>query len=187
MIASYAKVPDRYGQLEILQERHLWALRADHPAAAAPLTLERLADLPHLVRVLPGDEDAADDLPAAGRGLVRRAIQDDDGAFARALANIGRRRSIHLTIPDSYAALAVVGISDLAALVPERLGRQLADHFRLRLFEPPYPSPPVLLSMIWDLGHGGSRAGEWLRALVVQAAREVDASTPGADAATVLR
>lgn len=143
-LARYARVPERFGVLDILAERHLWALRADHPAASSPLTLERLADLPQLVRVIPGDEDAGADLPASGRGLVRRAMQDDDGAFARALASIDRRRSVHLTIPDSYAALSAVGISGLPALVPERMGRQLAGHFRLRLFEPPYPSPPCI-------------------------------------------
>ena len=177
-IASYSRVPERYGRLDILEERHLWALRADHPAAVAPLTLERLAELPHLVRVVPGDEDAGSDLPSSGRGLVRRAIQDDDGAFARALASIGRRRSIHLTIPDSYAALAVVGTSDLAALVPERMGRQLSGHFGLRLFEPPYSSAPVPLSMVWDLGNGDTRAAAWFRALVTQAAQQLEPAAP---------
>jgi DNA-binding transcriptional LysR family regulator len=175
VLASYSKVPARYGQLDILEERHVWALRADHAAADAPLTLERLADLAHIVRVVPGDEDAGPDLPASGRGLVRRAIQDDDGAFARALASIGRRRSIRLTMPDSYAALSVVGNSDLAALVPERMGRQLAGHFGLRLFDPPYPSPCVRLSMVWDLGNGSTSATAWLRALIIEAARELDA------------
>jgi DNA-binding transcriptional LysR family regulator len=172
-IASYRQVPDRLGVLDVLEERHVWALRADHPAAGEKLTLARLADLPHLVRVIPGDEDAGADLPAAGRGLVRRAMQDDDGAFARALAGIGRRRSVHLTMPDSYAALAAVGASDLAALVPERMGRQLADRFGLRLFDPPYPSPPVRLSMVWELANGESPAMVWLRGLVEHAAQQI--------------
>lgn len=172
-IASYKQVPDRFGVLDVLAERHVWALRADHPAAGEKLTLDRLADLPHLVRVIPGDEDAGAEMPASGRGLVRRAMQDDDGAFARALARIGRRQSVHLTIPDSYAALAVVGASDLAALVPERMGRQLAGHFGLLLFDPPYPSPPVRLSMVWELGNGTSPAMAWLRELIQQTAQQI--------------
>lgn len=172
-IACYAGVPERFGLQELLEERHVWALRADHSAAAGPLTLERLADLPHLVRIIPGDDDARDDLPSAGRGLVRRAIQDDDGAFARALASIGRRGSTYLTIPDSYAALAAVGRSDLAALVPERMGRDLAAHFGLRLFDPPYPSPVVALSMVWEPGNGAIPATAWLRELIAEAAEQV--------------
>jgi DNA-binding transcriptional LysR family regulator len=176
-IASYRQVPERFGVLDVMEERHVWALRADHPAAGEALTLERLADLPHLVRVIPGDEDAGSPALGSGRGLVRRAIQDDDGAFAHALAGIGRQRSVRLTIPDSYAALAVVGQSDLAALVPARMGQALAGRFGLRLFEPPYPSPSVRLSMVWELGAGASPAMAWVRALIESVARDIDGAT----------
>ena len=175
--------------LDVLQEQHVWALRADHPAASFPLSLAQLADLPHLVRIVPGDEDAGSELPAAGRGLQRRAIQDDDGAFARALAGIGRQRSVLLTIPDSYAALAIVGESDLAALVPSRMAHALAGRFKLRLFDPPYHSPPVWVSMVWDLGYGASPAMTWMRTLIHQVAQSIEFPPPSqhrADAATVV-
>lgn len=171
-IAGYRCVPERFGVLEVLRERHVWALRASHPAATGPLTLDRLAGLPHLVQA-PTDDDGGGDSPALGRGLERRAVQDDDGALARALAGIGRRRSVQLTVPDSYAALAIVGETDLAALVPVRMARALAGRFGLKLFDPPYESPPVSLSMVWHLGHGASPAAEWLRASLQEVAREV--------------
>ncbi|HYZ62226.1 MAG TPA: LysR family transcriptional regulator [Acetobacteraceae bacterium] len=178
-IACYRQVPERFGMLELLEERHVWAMRQDHPAAGSPLTLDRLAALPHLVRVFPGDEEGGSPLPDSGRGLVRRAMQDDDGAFARALAGIGRQRSVRLTIPDSYAALAIVGETDLAALVPARMGQALAPRFGLRLFDPPYPSPSLRLSMVWELGQGASPDMAWMRALIQETAREIDAGTVG--------
>lgn len=173
-VASYREVPERFGSLDLLHERHVWALRADHPAAASPLTLDRLAALPHLIRVIAGDEDATSALPGSGRGLVRRAIQDDGGAFARALAGLGSQPTVRLTIPDSYAALAVVGESDLAALVPERIGQALSTRFGLVLFDPPYPSPPIPLSMVWEHGRGADPAMEWLRALIQEVAHSLD-------------
>ncbi len=168
-IASYRRVPERFGVQDLLQERLVWAMRADHPAASEPLTLERLARLPHLVRVL-SDDDADPDLPDLGRGLERRTIQDDDGALLRALAAIGEPWPVRLTIPDSYAALAIVGRSDLAALVPERLGRSLAGHFGLRLFDPPYEVAAIPISMVWHRGLGAGPAAEWLRAIMIEEA-----------------
>lgn len=169
-IACYRRVPERFGVQDLLQERHVWAIRADHPACAEPLTLERLASLPHLVRVLADDDDAEPDLPALGRGLERRAIQDDDGALLRALATVGDHWPVRLTITDSFAALAIVGRSDLAALVPERLGMSLAGHFGLRLFDPPYETSPIALSMVWHRGHGNGPAAEWLRSVIAEVA-----------------
>ena len=177
-IASYRQIPDRFGAVDILEERLIWALRRDHPAATGTLSLASLGDLPHLVRVVPGADDASDDLPITGRGLVRRAIQDDDGAFARAIAGNGPHHGTRLTVPDSFAALAMVGASDLAALVPARMARQLAGHFNLALFDPPYPSPSVPISAVWDLGHGATPAATWMLDLIQRAAAQVTADPP---------
>ena len=173
VIASYRRVPQRFGVHDLFHERHVWAMRADHPAASEPLTLQRLTELPRLTRLLSDDEDTQTDLPSAGRGLDRRAIQDDDGALARALSGIDAGRPVRLTIPDSYAALAVVGESDLAALVPERMGRTFAAQFGLTLFDPPYESPAVPISMVWHRGHGANPGSEWLRALFIEIARTI--------------
>lgn len=172
-IARYRRIPERFGVNELMTERHVWALRQDHPAAHSPLTLERLAALPHLVRVLADEEGAGDHLPEPGRGLDRAAVQDDDGAFTRALAGIGEHRAIRLTIPDTYTALAIVGETDLAALVPARLATRLAPLFRLKLFDPPYLSPPVPISMIWHPNHATTPATTWLRNLVIEEAAKI--------------
>ena len=173
VVASYHRVPPRFAVQDLFHERHVWAMRADHPAASEPLTLERLTRLPRLTRLLPDDEDAQTDLPSAGRGLDRRAIQDDNGALERATAGIEVGRPVRLTIPDSYAALAVVSESDLVALVPERMGRIFAAQFGLRLFDPPYESPSVPISMVWHRSHGANPGGEWLRSLFVEIAAQV--------------
>lgn len=165
-IARYRRVPERFGTQQLLTERLVWAVRANHPAVKGPLTLECLAQLPHLVRVLSDEDDAPADLPDLGHGLERRAMQDDDGALRRAMAGIGLVHTVRLTIPDSYAALAIVGETDLAALVPARMAATLAERFGLMLFDPPYPSPPIPLTAVWHLGHGGSPACRWLRDLI---------------------
>lgn len=172
-IARYRRIPKRFGTQLLLTERLVWAVRANHPAVKGPLTLECLAGLPHLVRVLADEDDASADLPDHGPGLERQAMQDDGGALNRAMAEVGLEHTVSLTIPDSYAALAIVGETDLAALVPARMAATLAERFGLMLFNPPYPSPPIPLTAVWHLGHGGSPACRWLRDLVHAVAREL--------------
>lgn len=165
-IGSYIGVPEHLGRLDLLHDRLVWVLRADHPAAQQPLTLERLADLQHVVRAVTDENTEALDGVIIERGLERRVAQDGDSALTNALAAIGRRRQVRLTVPNTHTALAVVGETDLAALVPWRLGIALADHYRLRLMEPPYPGPEAQLSAVWHLQHGTSPALKWLLEVV---------------------
>ena len=161
-MGGYGRVPDRLGLRELLRDRLVWALRADHPSAQQPLTLERLADLPHVVRAVMDEHMEAMDGVVVEHGLERRVAQDGDSALIGALAAIGRQREVRLTAPNTQTALAVVGETDLTALVPWRLGAAFADRYRLKLMDPPYQSPDAPLSMVWHRHHGASPALKWL-------------------------
>ncbi len=169
-ISGYRRVPERLGLCELLRDRLVWVLRADHPLAREPLTLERLAGLPHVVRALTDERAEAMDGMVVEHGLERRVAQDGDGALVAALAGIGRQRQVRLTVPSTHAALAVVGETDLAALVPWRMAAGWADHYRLKWMEPPYPGPETQLSMVWHLGHGSGPALKWLRDTIAEVA-----------------
>ena len=68
-ISAYGRVPERLGLRELLRERLVWVLRADHPLAQEPLTLERLASLPHVVRALTDERTEAMDGMIVEHGL----------------------------------------------------------------------------------------------------------------------
>lgn len=172
-ISAYGRVPERLGLHVLLRDRLVWVLRADHPLAREPLTLERLASLPHLVRAVTDERTEAMDGMVVEHGLERRVAQDGDGALTDALASIGRRRQKRLTVPSTHAALAIVGESDLAALVPWRMATAWAGHYRLKWMESPYPGPESQLSMVWHLGHGSDPALSWLRHVIAAVARQV--------------
>lgn len=172
-ISAYGRVPERLGLHVLLRDRLVWVLRADHPLAQGPLTLDRLASLPHLVRAVTDERTEAMDGMIVEHGLERRVAQDGDGALIDALAGIGRRRQVRLTVPSTQAALAVVGETDLAALVPWRMAVAWAEHYRLKWMEPPYPGPETQMSMIWHLAHGGDPALKWLRHVIVEVASQV--------------
>jgi len=169
-IAHFGRAPDRLEVQELMQDRLVWVLRAGHPAAAGPLTLESLAAILHLVRGVTDENAPTADGMVVEHGLERRVVQDDDGALTRALSGIGLDRKVGLIVPDSNAALSIVGQTDMAALVSRRPALAAAAAGGLCLFDPPYDSPPVSLTMAWHRGHGSDPASEWLRGLLVEAA-----------------
>ena len=85
------------------------------------------------------------------------------GCLQGALAARGLRRVVGLTTPHFPAALAVVSQSDMAAPLPRRLAAAFANGYRLKLFEPPYTSPPFDIMALWHRDHGEDRAIAWLR------------------------
>ena len=172
-VAHFGRAPDRLAVQEVMTDRLVWALRAGHPAAAGPLTLERLASIPHLVRGIADEDAPTADGMILEHGLERRVVQDDEGALSRALSGVGLQRRVGLVVPDSLAALAIVGHTDMAALVPRRLAAAAAAGGALQLFDPPYESHGVSLAMAWHRGHGADPAAGWLRALVAEVAAEL--------------
>lgn len=172
-ISGYGRVPERLGLRVLLRDRLVWVLRADHPMAQGPLTLERLASLPHLVRAVTDERTEAMDGMIVEHGLERRVAQHGDGALTDALAGIGRQRQVRLTVPSTHAALAIVGETDLAALVPWRMAAAWAGHYRLKWMEPPYPGPETQLSMVWHLGLGNDPSLTWLRDTIAEVASRV--------------
>jgi len=171
-IGSFRRVPEWFAVEPIMRETRVWVVSADNPIATETLTLEQLAALPHLVFVATGEDENAVDGYVVDHGLERLVTRRDIGAFQSALAAQGLRRSIMATTPSLLSVLAAVSQSDLAALMPRRLATGFTGPYRLKLFEPPYPSPPAEIMALWHRDYGEQPAISWLRRIV----REVAAS-----------
>src|SRR5579875_2760748 len=48
-IGGFVRVPERFEQAALFEDRMVWAIRADHPLAGRPLTMDRLCELPHII------------------------------------------------------------------------------------------------------------------------------------------
>jgi DNA-binding transcriptional LysR family regulator len=171
-LGTFRRIPERFASEILFRDAMVWVVREDHPLAHGTVTLERLAEVPHLVLAGTADDAHAVDGFIVEHGLERQITRDDAGALHGALAVRGLHRTIGLTLPHSLAAPRVVAESDLAALLPRCLAVASAARFRLKLFEPPYPSPPIELRALWRRDQGDHPAIAWLRTLV----REVAAS-----------
>jgi DNA-binding transcriptional LysR family regulator len=169
-IGSFRRVPEPFAYESLFRETRVWALSVDHPAAQGDLTLERLAELSHMIISATGEDEHAVDGYVIDHGLERLVTRSELGLLQGALAARGLRRVIGLTTPHFLAALAVVSQSDMAALLPRRLAAAFADRYRLKLFEPPYPSPPFDIMALWHRDHGEERGVAWLRGILQEVA-----------------
>ena len=68
-IGAFGRVPDRFAAEDLFQETLVWVLSADNPACREPITLERLAELPHLIIALAGEDARAVDGLVSDHGL----------------------------------------------------------------------------------------------------------------------
>ncbi|MBX7454342.1 LysR family transcriptional regulator [Mycolicibacterium sp. 3033] len=103
-------------------------IAADHPDAAARMTLERFVDLPHAnVRI------------SAGRG---REVDD-------ALARIGRTRRVRFTVAHYSSLFPVVENGHCIAVAPRRLAQHHARASAIRLFEIPLTLPTYDVRVYW--------------------------------------
>ncbi len=63
----------------------------------------------------------------------------------------------------------------MAAPLPRRLATAFAEAYRLKIFEPPYPSPAFEITALWHREHGSEPAVLWLRDVVREVAAELGA------------
>jgi DNA-binding transcriptional LysR family regulator len=169
-IGSFRRIPERFGHEPLFEESRVWALSDDHPEADEELTLERLAALSHLIITATGEDENAVGGYVVDHGLERLVTRSEVGLLQGALAARGLRRQIGLTTPHFLAALAVVSQSQMAALLPRRLAAAFAERYRLRLYDPPYPSPPFEIMSLWQRDLGSEPALAWLRSVLREVA-----------------
>jgi DNA-binding transcriptional LysR family regulator len=165
-IGGFVRAPERFQHTPLFEERMVWVIRADHPMADQPLTMDALCDLPHILIVQAEEAQMVDGM-ITDNGLERRAIWDDS-SVQQALAAQGKQRTVAVTVPDSHSALAIVSRTDMVAFVPRRLALGF-EPFGVKLLDPPYPAPPSHLSLLWRRDHD-SAALSWLRRLLIASA-----------------
>ena len=172
-IGSFRRIPEWFAAERLFEETRVWVLSNRHPAAWQELTLERLAELPHIIISATGEDEQAVAGYVVDHGLERLVMRSEVGLLQGALAARGLTRVIGLTTPHFLAALAVVSHSDMTAPLPRRLAAAFAGAYRLKLFEPPYASPPFEIMALSHREHGNEPAILWLRDLVRRVAAEL--------------
>jgi len=134
----------------LYQERYIGVVRREHPLRRK-VTLEQFCHYPHVV-VSPSD----------GRFI---------GPTDQALAQLGRRRRVVLSVSGFLILPEILRTDDLVAVVPERVlaGRMTG----LRTFTPPVVVPGFSVVALWHARLQKDQAHRWMRELLAQTAQGV--------------
>ncbi|MHC1550732.1 LysR family transcriptional regulator [Phyllobacterium sp. K27] len=134
--------------VRLFDERFVCIMRRNHPAAGAVLSLENFLSLSHLL-VSPENERF--------------------GVVDVALAKMGLKRRLALTLPNMYAAPALVASSDMIATVMEGVVSASGHADQLAVSKLPLELEPVQFVMSWHRRNDTHPAQRWFRSCVLGA------------------
>ena len=149
-LGSLAAPGERFSDLRLFENGFVALVRRSHPVAeTGELSLATLAALPHLDLSSTGEDTEFLDVELARHGLARR---------------------VALRAP-LLAAAAVLGQSEMLAIVGERTARAFARVAPLHVLPLPFPSPQLVTAMLWHRRLDDVMAHRWLRSLMLRVAR----------------
>ena len=157
--------PEHVKYKPLLTETMVWAVRAGHPALKERWhPLDMLASLTHAV-IAP--RRPMNEL----RGSVAEASWQGLRPFEDALAARNLTQKIGVTVPDIYSAMAVVARSDMAALIPRRLGLISQRVGLLELIEPPHARVEFEMSLLILQERLNEPAVAWMAKQLIEVGR----------------
>ena len=142
--------PDELHSRALYDETYVCMMRADHPDAGKPLTLDRFCALEHVL--------------VSYEGESFHGVTDD------ALARIGHTRHIGLSVSSFLVLPEVLAISDMMAVVPGRMAENRQDMW---VCEAPVDIPGFTKSMAWHGRTHRNPAQAWLRGLMLETSQRV--------------
>ena len=148
--------PDSFAHTQLYSGEYVCVMRADHPLARGlakqALTLDAYCAARHLL------------VSFSGRPF---------GFIDEALAAVGRKRRIVLTVNQFFTAGRVVASSDLLTVLPRHFLASTGISDEFAVVDLPFNKPPVQVDMVWHRRNNVVAAQQWLRGAVSGVARDV--------------
>ena len=133
----------------LFEEEFVTAQRRGHPRGNGSMTLDEFCALDHL--------------------LISTSGGQFSGMIDNALAEIGRERTVSVSIQSYALAPLVLTSTDCICTLPRRFLQRFGQV--LDLFEPPLPIAPFGMNVFWHPRMRTDPAHIWLRKQVMQVAR----------------
>jgi DNA-binding transcriptional LysR family regulator len=144
LITPETTPPDLHAR-RLFDERYVCVMRADHPAAARRLTLERFCSLDH--------------------ALVSYAGGSLSGVTDEALARVGRSRRVTVSVNSFLVLPEILLTSDLIAVVPSRLAQAVQG---LAVVAPPLEIPGFTKTLAWHERTHRAPGHKWVREVLFE-------------------
>ncbi|TPG43390.1 LysR family transcriptional regulator [Sphingomonas koreensis] len=157
-LGAFTRVPSRLTKERLYREELVWIAAADNPLADAPFDHDALAAAPRLTIAVGRPFEAL--RAAAPIGVLERKVIADTGEAVA--ADIGEDSA---AVYDALTAIAIVGRTDMVALVPRRFAER-DDARAVVALDAPEESGGIDLMMLWH-GKFDEDAGlAWLRGVI---------------------
>jgi DNA-binding transcriptional LysR family regulator len=147
--------PVSFAHQRLYDGEYMCVMRSDHPLARGPLTLKRYCAAHHLL------------VSFSGRPF---------GFIDEALAALGEKRRIVLTVNQFFTAGQVVAHSNLLTVLPRHFVRVTGMRDELALRELPFEVPAVHVDAVWHRRAEQRSAHAWLRLAVAASAAKAFAA-----------
>lgn len=141
--------PDPIERQRLYDSEYVCVMRAGHPLASGPLDLDRYCAARHLL------------VSFSGRPF---------GFVDEALAAIGRRRRVVLTVNQFFTAGQVVAGTDLLTVLPQRFLPTTGIASRLLTRRLPLELPTIHVDQLWHHRNTARPSHAWLRRTIAEVA-----------------
>lgn len=167
-VGAFGRTSDVFARESLFEERLVWVLRNDHPAARTAISAKALEKLP-LVLLAPASHPPGE----RNSRLIEPLVLWDELSSDQTPLGRGARQRIRVVVDNTQMALAIVASSDMAALVPRRLAASRAQALGLMLVElQGEPRAPTAIETVWRADQTSHPALSWLRGVLRDAARD---------------
>ena len=139
----------------VFSSDYVCVMRRDHPLAQGTLTLDSYCKATHML------------VSFSGRAF---------GFVDEALASVGRKRRVVLTVNQFFTAGTIATQSDLLAVLPRHLVHVAGHGDALVTRELPLTVPPIQVDAVWHQRLQSSPAHQWLHAQVARLGSQVTAT-----------
>jgi DNA-binding transcriptional LysR family regulator len=149
-------------QQRLFKDRFVCAVRTNHSRIEHTVSLEQFENEPHVVLTMPG----------SGIEVVEKALE----------ANRIHRK-VRLRLPGCFGISSMITGADCLAVIPEQLGKLIANTGRIKLLPLPFALPPYYVMQHWHERYTHDPASKWLRSVIAELFREKGLSAGDADPA----
>ncbi|MFM0482891.1 LysR substrate-binding domain-containing protein [Paraburkholderia strydomiana] len=172
-IGIFADVPPRFRSMALWEQTDVLLVNRDHPIAERAVTQQDLLAYPLVAISQGGSEEGAVSGFIVERGLARQSEMFDRDALNRAFADTPDMPRMRMSVAHSLAIPALLRHSEMLALVPSSLARELERYGKLKMCATPYECPNVTVRAVWHERNDADPALQWLRQQLADVARQV--------------
>lgn len=172
-VGIFADIPSRFRWIKLWDQTDVLLMHRDHPLAERPLTLDDLLECSLVAISQGGEEEGAVSGFILERGLARQSEMFNRDALNLAYATRSGLPRLRVAVAHSLAIPALLRFSNMLALVPSALGREMERNGELKMCSMPYECPRADVRLVWHERNDNDAALLWLRRQIADVARQV--------------